>query len=201
MSATIGRVCCVGDRGLPVVSSRKKQALSGFQAPAGAKLLLPFTAPEFCTRQPDPMPALGHLLIGAQTGSRRFPAARPNGSLRGRCCRLFGSSSTIAPPLLRFALGLCSVRLPVLVLDFPNRPLRSHSAKWRRAKCPEQLRPRGSSESAQRLLLSRKYYRKSLVSNATDPADSCARRGMAPGGGGGDRGYPTRRSRTPSRCR
>ena len=29
------------------------------------------------------------------------------------------------------------------------------------------------------VLLSRKYYRKSLVSNATDPADSCARRGMA----------------------
>ncbi len=28
-------------------------------APAGAKLLLPFTAPEFCTRQPDPMPAWG----------------------------------------------------------------------------------------------------------------------------------------------
>ena len=42
-------------RGLPVVFSRKKQALSGFQAPAGAKLLLPFTAPEFCTRQPDPL--------------------------------------------------------------------------------------------------------------------------------------------------
>ena len=35
MSATIGRVCCVGDRGLPVVFSRKKQALSGFRLPPG----------------------------------------------------------------------------------------------------------------------------------------------------------------------
>ena len=41
---------------LPVAFSRRKQALSGFQAPAGAKLLWPFTAPEFCTRQPGPMP-------------------------------------------------------------------------------------------------------------------------------------------------
>ena len=34
-SATIGRICCVGDQGFPVVFSRKKQALSGFRTPAG----------------------------------------------------------------------------------------------------------------------------------------------------------------------
>ena len=46
-SATIGRVCCGGDQGFPVVFSLKKHALSGFRAPAGAKLLWPLARRHF----------------------------------------------------------------------------------------------------------------------------------------------------------
>ena len=77
MSATIGRVCCVGDRGLPVVFSRKKQALSGFQAPGRGEVALAIYRAGILHQATRPDAGLGHLLIGAQTG----PAVRSRQSI------------------------------------------------------------------------------------------------------------------------
>ena len=63
MSATIGRVCCVGDRGLPVAFSRKKaKALSGFQVRRGEVALVIYRAGILhqATR-PDAVARRGHL--------------------------------------------------------------------------------------------------------------------------------------------
>ena len=54
--------------------------------------------------------------------------------------------------------------------DFPNRPLRSHSAKWRCAKCPEQLRPAGVRNPPARSTALRTGSSRGVHSAASSPS-------------------------------